>query len=130
MAETTIFTQMRARRIKNNIARFVSCIFMMLALAWLTISLPIVYSAQQVALEKKAAKTDSPQTEEEASNTFGNTTEEKTAGNSNSLSEEYLHEAHTTEHFTTELSIEYRIEHFSTYIAFYGDLESPPPDQA
>ena len=102
----------------------------MLALAWLTISLPIVYSAQKISDEKRAEQTGKTQTDEEADNSLVNTTEEKTAGNSSSLSEEYLHDAHHTEHFVTELSIEYRLEHFSTYIAFYGDLESPPPDQA
>lgn len=120
---------MRARR-KTDIARFISCIFMMLALSWLTISLPIVYAAQQTAEQKKAIKSGATSSEEESDNPLVNTTEEKTPGNSSSFSEEYLHDAHSSEHFVTELSIEYRIEHFSTYIAFYGDLESPPPDQA
>jgi hypothetical protein len=90
-AEKTIFTQMSRRRKPNHTARFVSCIFMMLALAWLTISLPVVYSAQQTAEQKRAAATG---TEEENGNPFANTTEEKTSGNSNSFSEEYLHDVH------------------------------------
>jgi hypothetical protein len=126
-AEKTIFTQMSRRRKPNHTARFVSCIFMMLALAWLTISLPVVYSAQQTAEQKRAAATG---TEEENGNPFANTTEEKTSGNSNSFSEEYLHDVHHAEHYVTDLAIEYNIQHFHTYIAFYGDLESPPPDMA
>ena len=129
-SEKTIFTQMSRRRKPVNIARFISCIFMMLALAWLTISLPIVYSAQQTVEQKKAAANGSQQAEEESGNPFANTTEEKTSGNATSFSEEYLHDTHHAEHYITDLSTEYSIEHFHTYIAFYGDLESPPPDIA
>jgi hypothetical protein len=124
--EKTIFTQV-SRCKPNHTARFISCIFMMLALAWLTISLPVVYSAQQTAEQKRAATTG---TEEENGNPLANTNEEKTSGNSSSFSEEYLHDVHHAEHYITDLSIEYSIEHFHTYIAFYGDLESPPPDMA
>jgi membrane-associated HD superfamily phosphohydrolase len=120
---------MRARRRQNHTARHVSCIFMMLALAWLTISLPIVFSAQQTSQEKISKSQQSSQ-DEESDNPLTNTTEEKTPSGSNSFSEEYLHDAHAAEHFTTELSAKYHIEHYATYIAFYGDLETPPPDQA
>ncbi|MEO8173784.1 MAG: hypothetical protein ABI581_11900 [Sediminibacterium sp.] len=121
---------MTGRRKPVNTARFISCIFMMLALAWLTISLPIVYSAQQTAEQKKATASEPQQAEEETGNPFANTTEEKTSGNSTSFSEEYLHDVNHSEHYVTELANEYSIEHFHTYIAFYGDLESPPPDLA
>lgn len=120
---------MRARHKKDLTARYISCIFMMLALAWLTISLPIVYSAQQITQEK-TSKTQQTTQDEESDNPLTNTTEEKTPGNSNSFSEEYLHDANHADHFTTELSIKYHIEHYATYVAFYGDLETPPPDQA
>ncbi len=127
--EKTIFTPMRARRTQNYTARYISCIFMMLALAWLTISLPIVYSAQQ-ATQEESSKNQQTAQDEESDNPLTNTTEEKTPAGSNSFSEEYLHDSHPTEHFTTELSIKYHIEHYSAYVAFYGDLETPPPDQA
>jgi ABC-type lipoprotein release transport system permease subunit len=125
----TIFTTMRARRKQINMARYISCIFMMLALAWLTISLPVVYSAQE-NLQEKTSKNQQTAQDEESDNPLTNTTEEKTPAGSNSFSEEYLHDSNHTEHFTTELSFKYHIEHNSTYIAFYGDLETPPPDQA
>ncbi len=129
-AGKTIFTTMRARRKQNLRARYISFIFMMLALAWLTISLPIVYSAQQATQEKTSKNQQQTSQDEESDNPLTNTTEEKTPSGSNSFSEEYLHDSNHTEHFTTELSFKYHIEHFSTYIAFYGDLETPPPDQA
>jgi hypothetical protein len=120
---------MRGRRTNNTIARFTSCIFMMLALAWLTVSFPVVYSAQKIAQQKEAATTGSSQNnDDKADNPFANTNEEKTSANSSSLSEEYLHDTHSAEYHLVVLSTKYTIEHHQTYIAFYGDLESPPPD--
>jgi hypothetical protein len=108
--------------------RYISSIFMMLVLAWLTISIPFVYLAQEkIDAQSKSTASSAVNTEEESNNPFANTTEEKTPS-SNSLSEEYIHEQHSIEHFQTEFSREYKIEHFSTYIAFYGELLSPPPD--
>lgn len=111
-------------------SRYISSILMMLVLAWLTISIPFVYAAQEKidAKYKTTTSANAANNEEESSNPFANTTEEKTPGNSNSLSEEYIHEPHSIEHFQTEFSREYKIEHFATYIAFYGELLSPPPD--
>lgn len=118
------------RRI-NTTSRYVSSILMMLVLAWLTISIPFVYAAQEkIKTEAKAQSNSNGKSasEDDRNNPFANTTEEKTPGNSNSLSEEYIHEQHSIEHFQTEFSREYKIEQFSTYIAFYGELLSPPPD--
>jgi hypothetical protein len=123
---------MKTRRPRNNIARFVSCIFLMLALAWLTVSLPIVYYAQQVSelAQMHNGDASSKNSDDKSENPFANTTEEKTSNSGSSLSEEYLHEAHASEQYITILSVEYKIEHYPTYIAFYGELVSPPPDQA
>jgi hypothetical protein len=118
---------MRAQRKNKNTTRFLSCIFMMLALAWLTVSFPVVYSAQQMAQEQKV---NGPGDEDKSGNPFANTTEEKTSSNSSSFSEEYLHDTHSADYHVPVSSIKYHIEHHPTYIAFYGDLESPPPDIA
>ena len=116
-------------RLIHTTSRYVSSIFMMLVLAWLTISIPFVYAAQETIKAKAQTTSSKPAgNEEDSNNPFANTTEEKTPGNSNSLSEEYIHEQHSIEHFQTEFSREYKIEQFSTYIAFYGELLSPPPD--
>lgn len=106
--------------------RYVSSVFMVLMLAWLTVSLPFVYAAQE-AMDAKCLATTGCHSEDKNDNPFANTTEEKTSS-STQLSEEYLHDSHATEHFLTELSSDYKIEHVSTYIAFYGELLSPPPD--
>jgi hypothetical protein len=117
---------MRINR-KANMTRYFSSIFMMLILAWLTVSIPFVYAAQE-AMDAKCLATTGCHSEDKNDNPFANTTEEKTSSSTTQFSEEYLHEAHSTEHFLTELSAEYKIEHASTYIAFYGELLSPPPD--
>lgn len=110
---------------------YVSCIFMMLALAWLTVSLPFVYASRQAAKStfsvNKNTTADNNE-KEDTSNPFANTTEEKTSGSVNTLSEEYLHDAHSSDEDFSVPSTEYKVEHASTYIAFHGELISPPPD--
>lgn len=116
---------------KPVIFLLLTCVVMMITLAWFTVSLPFVYGAQQkLALNYvangQAASNDS---EEESSNPFANTTEEKTPNSFGSMSEEYLHDSHSSEQYLAAiLSKEYKIRHMSTYIAFYGELISPPPD--
>lgn len=116
-------------RKSNNLQRFVYSIFLMLMLAWLTVSIPFVYAAQDAYHAKLVASGNADAVDDSNTNPFTNTTEEKTSdSNSTSFSEEYLHDAHSEEHYQTELDSEYKIEHTATYIAFYGELLSPPPD--
>lgn len=114
-----------------NLFNKASAISMILALLWLTISTPFVFSAQQDLAEAAAIENPAslPGSEDDSANPFGNTTEEK-APSSTSLSEEYLHDHHANEHFFTET-----LQHFSngndgTYIAFHGELLVPPPNAA
>jgi hypothetical protein len=110
-----------------------SSVFMMVALLWLTISLPVVYSSQQdLAKQNKMADVNSPvqSGEEEAANPFGNSTEEKTPGSSNSFSEEYLHDHHITEYFFIVASQFHTHFDADTYIAYHGELLVPPPNVA
>lgn len=116
---------------KSNIVyRYASSIFLMLMLAWLTVSIPFVYAAQDIYHAKMIASGDvDANGDEDTQNPFANTTEEKTSdSNSTNFSEEYLHDSHADEHFQTDLSTEYKIEHVGVYVAFYGELLSPPPD--
>jgi hypothetical protein len=114
---------------KTNMAyRYATSIFLMLMLAWLTVSIPFVYAAQDIHHAKMIAAGD--MADETADNPFANTNEEKTSGGSSTnFSEEYIHDYHSSEHFQTESANEYKIEHVATYIAFYGELLSPPPDR-
>jgi hypothetical protein len=113
-----------------KIIQQVSSIFMVLALLWLTVSAPFVFSGQQeLAKQDKMSQSPFSGGEEETANPFGNTTEEK-APLGNSFSEEYLHDNHSGSHFFS-ISLQYqKCENAGTYIAFHGELLVPPPDAA
>ena len=102
----------------------VSAIAMVLTLAWLTVSTPFVYSAQQIAIEQS---TKHNSTNDNDDNPFANTTEEK-APSSVTLNEEFLH--HHEEHvsLTADVLKHYKDHTVALYIAFHGELISPPPE--
>jgi hypothetical protein len=106
----------------------VSAVFMILALLWLTVSTPFVFKSQQVCQEHMSENSQSPLqgNEEESTNPFGNSTEEKKPG-ANSLSEEYLHDANSDE-FVTGAGLRYHNVDAGTYIAYHGELLVPPPN--
>ena len=115
---------------KDKLSNWLSSIFMMLALAWLTVCLPVVYGAQQdqdsyVATENLP---DENAPEDDSDNPLANTTEEKTPNSVNTPSEEYLHDSHAAENYIAVPSTEYKLENVPIYIAFHGELISPPPD--
>ena len=60
-------------------------------------------------------------------NPFGNTTEEK-APVSNSFSEEYLHDHHSTDCFFSIVLQYHKCENADTYHAYHGELLVPPPN--
>jgi hypothetical protein len=105
---------------------FVSSLVMLLALAWLTVSLPFVYASQQV---HKAVAQEQPAdaASDENCNPLSNTTEEKTESGTNSLSE-FLHQAPAIEHAVFSISRQYNIHSADTYIAFHPEFICPPPD--
>jgi hypothetical protein len=113
-----------------DIASKVSAIFMVLALLWLTISAPFVFSAQrEIIKQSKTADANIPMggTEEESTNPFGNNTEEKASAN-NTFSEEYLHDHHLIDHFFSSIMRYHKCVDADTYVAFHGELLVPPPN--
>ncbi len=122
------------KRKTYSIVQKASTIFMMLALAWLTVSLPFVFACQQQIVKQQHTEKDfSPLTgnEEESANPFGNgnSTEEKAPGNS-SFSEEYLHDHHKEDAFLASARQYRSCEDARNYIAFHGELLVPPPNVA
>ena len=109
-----------------------SAVFMIMALLWLTVSLPFVYDNQQKQSERDKIEnaSSSPENNEDSTNPFGNTTEEKNPNNSNSLSEEFLHHHFIHDHFFSIASQSYKCVNVDTYIAYHGELDVPPPDVA
>lgn len=115
----------------NNTRQFVSAIFLILTLLWVTVSLPFVTATQQeLAKQNKTENCKSSlfNCEEEAADPLGNTTEEKAPGNT-SISEEYLHECFEVNYLCSTPTRNYKYENAGTYIAFYGELLAPPPDE-
>ena len=116
---------------KTTFSIMFTSIFLMLTLAFLTVSLPFVYKAKQIAeMEASSASINIGEAEEECDNPFANTTEEKPTSNISSASEEYLHDSHSEEQYLAALSKEYLVLDVSIYNAFIGELISPPPDAA
>jgi hypothetical protein len=98
---------------------------MLLALAWLTVSLPFVYNSQQ--LQKELVKETKAATPDDNSNPLANTTEEKTENGTNNLSE-YLHEFHITEQPVSFIKNVYKHHPADLYVAFHPEYICPPPD--
>jgi hypothetical protein len=112
--------------------QLLSAVFMIMALLWLTVSLPFVYDNQQKQSERDKIENAScwAENNEDSSNPFGNTTEEKNPNSSNSLSEEFLHDHYSHDHFFSIASQSYKRINVDTYIAYHGELDVPPPDVA
>lgn len=106
----------------------------MLVLLWLTLSARFTIATQQeLAKVQTAMSVDIPLSDsgEDGTDSSGNNNiEEKVPGSGNSLSEEFLHEHHTTQDFGTKTSRKYKYENSGTYIAFHGELHAPPPNAA
>lgn len=102
---------------------------MIVALTWLTISLPFVYSYQEKITGNVSSLADLPlNNTEEETNPFGNNTEEKAPGMSNSFSEEYMHDHDDLFLLMLLNSRKNKCSSESDYIAFHGELLSPPPE--
>ncbi|MBL7741462.1 MAG: hypothetical protein JNK14_19740 [Chitinophagaceae bacterium] len=120
------------KRVYNRL-QLVSAVFMILALLWLTVSIPFVNAAQQdLAKQNQTEQVGNMMAgnEEETANPFGNTTEEKAPSNSSSFSEEYLHDHHHTDHYFSIARQYHKCDNAGTYIAFHGELHVPPPNMA
>lgn len=120
--------------LKYILIRWASGIFMMLMLVWLTVSTPFVTSFQiQIAEQEKETQknTAAACTDKDAPdcNPFANTTEEKTESGSLTFSEEYLHDHHhEIIHTLDDLLKHDNCGHSALYIAFHGELLTPPPE--
>ena len=116
-----------------SIKHIISSVVMILALIWLTISLPYVYAAQQklakdkISLVKESKGVPGDGCNQDENNPFANTTEEKVPTNVN-LTEEYLHHQEEPLPFSTDKLSHSHHHSYDVYVAFYGELLSPPPD--
>jgi hypothetical protein len=115
---------MKSRKRSYNFLQLASAVMMIMALLWLTVSLPFVYESQQLS---KSSYTPGG-TEEETGN-CGNTTEEKKPSG-NSIAEEYLHNHEVDDHFISPITQFHKTENAGVYTAFHGEVQVPPPNRA
>src|SRR5262245_23712598 len=94
-----------------------SSVFMILALLWLTVSTPFVYSADRLAKQEVEKKSG----DGSGGNPFSNTTEERSENGTNTLSE-YLHEPHIIERDVTLVVNFYKCHPSDLYFAFHPEL--------
>ena len=99
-----------------------SCLFMIFALLWLTISLPFVNYAEQITAEQVC---NSP--EDNNSTQQNLPTEEKTESGSNSLSE-FLHDHHFEMNKGYLINQGYKLSPDDTYLAFHPEQALLPPE--
>jgi len=112
-----------------NTRNIFSSVLMIMTLVWLTVSLPLVTKYQQAVVTEKMSQNKASNSEKKDSgNPFANTTEEKNPNSSNTLAEEFLHEScFHQEHLP--LPVKYnKCTHPAVYVAFHGELLSPPPE--
>ncbi len=100
-----------------------AAILMILAMLWLTVSIPFVYEAKQILAEQ----TSSGSASTDDGNPFANATEEKNEKGVSTISE-YVHELQDR-HGCGPTAPEFdRNRNTSLFIAFYGEMLSPPPE--
>lgn len=124
---------MKKNKKSYTILQKASSVFLMLMLAWLTVSTPFIIATQQeLAEQQKTISLTLPisDSDDDCSDSSGNNIEEKVPGSGNSLSEEYLHELHIGKDFGSKITLNYSLENAGTYIAFHGELHAPPPNVA
>ncbi|MFT3681515.1 MAG: hypothetical protein QM791_14690 [Ferruginibacter sp.] len=125
---------MKKKRLAYNLFQKITAVFLILTLAWLTVSTGFICASQkEIAKHQgKAASSDIPGTDgqEEESKPLPGSAEEKNPAPGSSLSEEFLHETHVNEHFFSIVQQHYTHENADAYIAFHGELHAPPPNEA
>ena len=94
---------------------------MILALVWLTISIPFVYATQQALKAQTQAASGCEDT-----NPFASTTEEKNESSTNSISE-YLIDHLSQEQPYTIIVKNYKQHSTDLYLAFSPEAIYPPP---
>ncbi len=117
---------------KYGICKLSSAVLMMVALLWLTVSLPFVYASQQQFAKhekEQATATASAETDaDEDANPYGNNTEEKAP--TTNVTEEYLHDNHKSDYFFSIISRLHKCENADAYTAYHGEVQVPPPNCA
>jgi hypothetical protein len=106
-----------------KLKHIVAAAVMFFTLAWLTMSLPYVYSFQKelAKQESKASPVDN-----EESNPLSNSTEEKAP--SSTISEEWLHHTDVHNYIFSHKLTHHNRHSYDVYVAYHGEVQCPPPN--
>jgi hypothetical protein len=105
-----------------------SAVALIIALLWLTVSAPFVFSIQQEIAKQQTSGSPTSGCEEESGNPLGGSEEKSSV--SSSFSEEFLHHQERLGIFMTDLFNYHPPADDGTYIAYHGELLVPPPNVA
>jgi len=106
-----------------------ACVLMLMALIWLTVSIPFVYECQKSFAKENISQSSGYSNDDDSDNPLTTTTEEKNSDNaSNLFSEEYLHHAAEEFNYVNYRLLSLHPTQESTYTAFHGELLCPPPN--
>lgn len=115
---------MTAKRTSYRLRHHASAVFMICTLLWLTVSTPLILDAQRELSSKCSPGATHPAVEE-STNPFAGLNEEKSS--TNALSE-YLHEPLIVSEVNSSDTQHGSHAGTDIYIAYYGELISPPPE--
>lgn len=103
----------------------------MVTLAWLTVSIPYIMSAQQKHQVNGKAVTawNCNDCDDDCNDSSSNNVDEKAPSGPN-LSEEFLHEHHLDHPQPVIIDYNHGHENCGIYIAYHGELHAPPPNLA
>ena len=107
---------MKKNRKTYTIFQKANSVFLILTLFWLTVSTPFVIAGQEeLARQQNVLTIDPPLSDcnDETADGGTNTIEEKVPSGTN-LSEEFLHEHHTTHYFFSVISLYHKLENSGT----------------
>lgn len=103
---------------------FISAVFLILTLLWLTVSTPFIFEAQK-EINRTHTSVPPGQPTEDSTNPFSGLNEEKSSEISLS---EYLHDGSAILDMNPLRIAHADADGADIYIAFYGELLSPPPE--
>ncbi|TCZ64701.1 hypothetical protein [Flaviaesturariibacter aridisoli] len=118
---------MKRNRSSYTTAQKIGSVLLMIALLWLTVSIPFVYRFQQQQKAIKASIALEKSADDDSGNPLSNTNEEKCESGV-SMPSEYLHEPLHIEHPSGALSLQYHSYEQDDFVAFHPEFITPPPD--
>lgn len=83
---------------------------------------------QELAKQQQTVSVENPVTDGDEDGTNTNNNIEEKVPSTNSLSEEFLHEHHTTAHLDALTKQNHELKNSDVYVAYHGELHVPPPN--